>query len=325
MVSVAMTTYNGEKYILDQLASLHNQTMPPDEVVIFDDNSTDNTVSLVRGFIEENQLDHWHLAVNSSNLGFVRNFYQAIDATSGDYIFLCDQDDMWHADKIERMVTIFLAHPDIYALNASFEKIDNDGAKLPFRARLGRSNCGLIKKVVKNGALVKIGLDSVLWRNISPGCTAAFTHACRELFTRNRTGLCPHDWEINLFGAVMNGLYFYSEPLTEYRIHGDNTIGLVQLKAGQRLSAVLRDPRVAAAEVEYRRADAYLNSEWFSNLPISDQRMVRKLGRLTNKRMLALTKKKLSLWIALLFHLPDYWRWRGPQGILNDFHYITSK
>lgn len=324
MVSVAMATYNGEKYILEQLISLYNQTMPPDEVVIFDDNSTDNTVSLVCDFIKEHQLDHWSLAVNKFNLGFIRNFYQAIDAATGDYIFLSDQDDVWYTDKIEKMVAIFLSNPDVHALNTSFKKIDSNGSELQSGTRSGRSNCGLIKKVVKSGALIKIGFDSVLWRNISPGCTVAFTKACRDLFIRGRTGLCPHDWELNLFGAVLNGLYFYNETLTDYRIHGGNTIGLKQLTAAARLVDT-NDPRIALAEIEYRRICAYLDEDWFAGISTRDQRAVKRLCRLTKKRKQALCERKIMQWIALLGHIFDYLRWRGPQGVFNDLSYIKSK
>jgi hypothetical protein len=169
---------------------------------------------------------------------------------------------------------------------------------------------------------VKIGFRDILWRNISPGCTAAYTRACRDFFARHRTGLCPHDWELNLFGAVLGGLYFYNEPLTGYRIHGANTIGLVQLKASERLAGYVQDPRTASAEEEYHRACAYGEADWLRDMAASDQKAVERLTNLTERRQKAFSQRETAQWFALLGCLPDYMRWRGPQGILNDLRYI---
>lgn len=92
-ISVAMTTYNGSKYIIKQLDSLKNQSRKIDELVICDDCSTDNTVELVNDYIKSNNLEGWNMYSNENNLGFINNFKQAIKKTTGDIIFLCDQDD----------------------------------------------------------------------------------------------------------------------------------------------------------------------------------------------------------------------------------------
>ena len=74
-ISVCMCTYNGEKYILPQLESIHAQTVAPDEVIICDDNSTDQTVSIIRDFIKEHGLeDTWSLHCNEENKGYPGNF-----------------------------------------------------------------------------------------------------------------------------------------------------------------------------------------------------------------------------------------------------------
>lgn len=77
-ISVAMTTYNGSKYIIKQLDSLKNQSRKIDELVICDDCSTDNTVELVNDYIKSNNLEGWNIYSNENNLGFINNFKQAI-------------------------------------------------------------------------------------------------------------------------------------------------------------------------------------------------------------------------------------------------------
>ncbi|MCQ2441204.1 MAG: glycosyltransferase [Clostridia bacterium] len=99
-ISVAMTSYNGEKFIKTQLSSLLKQIRKPDEVIIVDDVSTDNTVEIIKDFITENGLYDWKLTVNEENLGFKQNFKKALSLATGDIIFLCDQDDDWCEDTI---------------------------------------------------------------------------------------------------------------------------------------------------------------------------------------------------------------------------------
>lgn len=99
-----MTSYNGDKYIEEQLQSILDQTRCPDEVLVFDDVSTDHTVSIIKNFIERNNLKTWHLVENEKNLGWKLNFFEAIKRVTGDIIFFSDQDDIWMPDKIEKMV-----------------------------------------------------------------------------------------------------------------------------------------------------------------------------------------------------------------------------
>lgn len=117
-----MATYNGEKYIEEQLQSILDQTRPVDEVVICDDCSSDNTVSIVNHFIEAHHLTNWICTVNEQNLGYVENFRKAIDRIDGEIkedklIFLSDQDDHWTNDRIERMTAEMEKHPEIELLN----------------------------------------------------------------------------------------------------------------------------------------------------------------------------------------------------------------
>ena len=99
-VSVVMTTYNGQKYLREQMDSLREQTMPIDEVIIMDDCSTDHTPDLVSAYIKEYNLKGWNLVQNEQNQGWKKNFKSGFDLATGDYIFPCDQDDIWHPDKV---------------------------------------------------------------------------------------------------------------------------------------------------------------------------------------------------------------------------------
>ncbi|MDD5016803.1 MAG: glycosyltransferase [Eubacteriales bacterium] len=324
-ISIAMTTYNGERYIKTQLQSIFNQTRQADEVVIFDDCSTDRTADVVEAFIKENGLNNWTFKVNSRNIGFIENFYQAVLHTTGDIIFLCDQDDVWHHDKVERMEHLFYTHKDIKVLNTGFREINEEGEEVPLKTRFNRSNHNLIRGNIRRGSLKKFGFDDIIWRNISPGCTAAFVKECRALFVDHYSKLCPHDWELNIYGAILNGLYFYNEELIDYRIHSDNTIGLIKLSMASRFSMNADlDKRTVRAENEYERAGAFISASWQKYLDPTQKKVLQKYRRLTGMRCRILSTRKIGCWISALWHISDYIKLMGPQGIVDDFKYVLK-
>lgn len=112
MISVAIATYNGEKYIEDQLTSIINQSITPDEIIISDDNSSDRTVFIINEYLKEKNINY-HINQNKKNLGFNKNFEIALEKCSGDLIFICDQDDSWNANKIENILEDFKLNPHI--------------------------------------------------------------------------------------------------------------------------------------------------------------------------------------------------------------------
>ena len=125
-ISVVMTTYNGSKHIEEQLNSILNQTRQPDEVIICDDTSEDDTVNIVRQFITNYRLNNWNVFINNINLGWKRNFRKAIALASGDIIFFSDQDDIWIAEKIKIMSSLVEKY-DMGCLYGESEKIDENG------------------------------------------------------------------------------------------------------------------------------------------------------------------------------------------------------
>lgn len=236
MVSVVMTTYNGEAYVLEQMKSLSAQTRRADEVIIRDDCSTDNTASIIREFIDKNALSHWKFSVNQENVGYRRNFAQGLAEATGEILFLCDQDDVWHADKIERLCAVFETHDEAMAVNSSFRIIDamgkpNDSLHI-LQEQPDRSNYSLVPMVLEQNELAKIRslhsrLPNILIRsNISPGCTMAIRAAVRDRYLQGTKFELPHDWEMNIIADAVDGMYFLNAELIDYRIHGANAIGL---------------------------------------------------------------------------------------------------
>lgn len=125
MISVAMCTYNGSKYLKEQLESIIHQTKQPDEIVICDDQSKDNSVEIAKDVLK-NWKGIVNIARNEKNLGFVKNFEKAIGLCHGDIIFLSDQDDVWDKRKIEIMMNAFQNHPDAVLVFHDVELVDKN-------------------------------------------------------------------------------------------------------------------------------------------------------------------------------------------------------
>src|SRR5919199_6162917 len=105
-VSVAMCTYNGERYLQEQLDSIAAQTCLPDELVVCDDRSSDRTLEIIQIFKSKVSFPV-HLHINPENLGTIKNFEKAISLCTGDIIVLSDQDDVWKPHKVETILQAF--------------------------------------------------------------------------------------------------------------------------------------------------------------------------------------------------------------------------
>lgn len=124
-VSVALATYNGASFILEQLQSIACQSRLPDQVVVSDDASFDRTLEIVR----EYSVDcHFKVDVvlGGDNVGYSQNFNRAMQCCKGDYVFLCDQDDVWLPGKIERVMEVFSARPDVVLIIHDLEFCDGN-------------------------------------------------------------------------------------------------------------------------------------------------------------------------------------------------------
>ncbi len=224
-VSVAMTVYNGEKYIEKQLDSIRLQHRLPDEVIIVDDLSDDSTMEIIKEYIDKYELG-WSLYQNETNLGFKKNFIKALSYVTGDMVLLCDQDDVWFEDKIEATVSLF-SDDSVMGASTGFLLIDGEDNNISGETMIEGVYSFIEKKPEK--PLTKISLSKIMHRNISPGCTCCYRKNVIDLFLKNADGTLPHDYQLNVISATLNGFVYYNLPLTNYRIHSNNTLGLKPL------------------------------------------------------------------------------------------------
>jgi glycosyltransferase involved in cell wall biosynthesis len=243
-ISVALCTYNGGTFLHEQLDSLTAQSRLPDEVVICDDGSTDETLSIIEQFIR-----HSPFAVNPSHnkarLNVTRNFERAIGLCRFDLIALCDQDDVWAPHKLRDIEAAFAARPTIGMAFSDARLIDERGAP---RGWLWQS-VGFDRR--EQGWMAGgRGIDVLMRHHVVTGATAAIHATLRDRALPIPDGWL-HDGWLALCAAVSSEITVLREPLIDYRLHAANQIGVYR-NWGQVMAASADSP-----ETLLRRCNEY--------------------------------------------------------------------
>lgn len=223
MIDILMATYNGEKYIEEQINSILNQTTSDWKLYIRDDGSSDNTVDIIEKFVQRYPDKIFFIKDNKKGLGAKLNFGELIKMSSSDYCMFCDQDDVWINDKIEKTLremnnmeskygknTPILIHTDLLVVNENLEIIDNSFFKY--------------QGINPN----RNSLNNLLFSNTVTGCTMMLNKELTKLIKIIPEESMMHDWWIALVAAYLGKIYTINEPTIMYRQHSNNTLGAVK-------------------------------------------------------------------------------------------------
>ena len=207
-ISVAVCTYNGEKYIPAQLDSIINQSLPPYEIIIVDDGSSDETLSVLKQYSMKYKIIH-HFC-NEERLGFVRNFSLAISKTHGDYVALADQDDIWTENHLEALLH-GIGHNAVCVGDAIM--IDSGGKETGERF-----------SDVKNNYFIPNDSVSKAYRivyNLNPyqGASMLIDRNWVETYLPIPEEACYHDTFLAGCASLTQGLAVIPDIITRYRIH----------------------------------------------------------------------------------------------------------
>jgi glycosyltransferase involved in cell wall biosynthesis len=244
--SVAMCTYAGARFVGAQLESIAAQTRPPDELVVCDDRSPDETVRIVEDFAARAPFPV-RLHVNERNLGSTKNFERAIALCGGDAVALCDQDDVWLPSKLARLEEEFGRRPRAALVFSDAEVADEAGR--PTGRRLWES-FGVGRAELERLRAGK-GLGDLLSGATVTGATAALRADLRRLVLPIPEDLpLIHDAWIALLAACVAEVSAVEEPLILYRRHAGQQVGPLErrthagglgaLAAGEGASALVR-------------------------------------------------------------------------------------
>jgi hypothetical protein len=245
-VSVGMCTYQGEAYLQQQLESIGSQTLPPDELVICDDVSTDGTASIVDRFRPEAPFPI-RFFVNQKRLGPTKNFERAILLCEGDVIFLADQDDVWHLEKLNSIMPVFLVSPEVGAVFHDADVVDGQLEPLGFSVWDAVGFTPSLQKRVAAGKAFEV----LLKRNVVGGMTMAFRSNFRDLVLPLPDWF--HDCWIPLLIAAVADVAMVPQRLVRYRQHGGQEIGVAKTTLAQKVT----DRRQQASSIFLNEANQY--------------------------------------------------------------------
>ena len=218
-LSVALCTYNGEKYIAEQIRSIFQQTRLPDELVICDDMSQDTTFELIHAMIGNTSIPV-RVVRNAQNLGVTRNFVQAIALCKGDIIVLSDQDDIWYPNKLKTLEGAF-NNAAVGLVFSNAEIIDDTSRLMDMSLWDSLYFTPHLRQQMHNGNAFQV----LLKQNYVTGATLAFRASYRDaIFPISPRWI--HDSWISIILSLMSKIVLIEEPLMQYRVHNSNVIGI---------------------------------------------------------------------------------------------------
>ncbi len=222
-VEILMATYNGEKYIKEQIESLLNQTYINWNLLIRDDGSSDETVKIIENYVKKYPEKIKLLKDNKNNLGVQYNFLELLEYSTQDYTMFCDQDDVWLDNKVEKTLKKMLLnekkeipiliYTDLTVVDKNLNVIHDSFWKY------------------QNIDILNNNYEKLIVENNITGCTVMINKKLRELvFGKKFQNIIMHDWLLGLLASLKGEIYLLEESLILYRQHGKNCAGAKKTK-----------------------------------------------------------------------------------------------
>ena len=257
-VSIVLSTYNGEKYIEEQINSILSSSYQDIDLYIRDDGSSDRTMEILEGY-RSNAPEQIHVFRNDVNLGVTLNFLQGICDTTADYIMLCDQDDVWKSNKIcdtlkrmrhmeaqlgkELPIAVFT---DATVVDGSLNKLHDSFF------RTGKLNP------------LKTDLPHILMENKLIGCTVMINASLRRVLKSRHLPEKAryHDWWLALIAASCGKIGYLPEQTLLYRQHGNNVVGSTSFLSYVKSRITSLKKQKAAVLTLEKQAEEFLKLYW---------------------------------------------------------------
>jgi hypothetical protein len=225
-VSVALCTYQGAPWLPDFLGSLQAQRRLPDELVVQDDGSTDDTLAILESFARTAPFAV-RVEVNERRLGSTSNFERALERTTGDFVALADQDDIWYPEKLERLVGVLLEDPILTLTFSDADLLDPSGRPLGRRlwGQRGIRHVLVTRQIVPGARFAQ--------RALTTGCTMVGRRRAIEAALPFPDSLndpvapMRHDRWLSLVAAAVGTVRSMPEPLLGFRVHPDQQTGVL--------------------------------------------------------------------------------------------------
>ena len=238
LVSVALATYNGERYLKEQLDSIYNQTYKNIEVIVSDDKSTDSTTNILEHYKQKFRLVY---SVNEKNIGLLKNFENAVSKCTGNHILLSDQDDIWMPNKIDTLVKNI----------GDFSLIYSDGYIINDKKKLN------LNKISQQKWIKPFGIDStdqdlfkyLIFNSFILGCSIMFKRELLKTALPFYESYRNHDWWISLCADNQQGVQYINKALFYYRIHETNSSIKPKLSFSNKLFRLFSIGRIESRKI----------------------------------------------------------------------------
>jgi glycosyltransferase involved in cell wall biosynthesis len=298
-VSIVVTTYNGERFILEQLRSLANQSLKPFEIIVSDDASTDGTEAIVSEFARSTDIPV-RFYKNETPLGFADNFMAGTRYACGELIAFCDQDDLWHPDKVSTCTDAFWNEKVVLAVHAA-RLIDRDNSVIGYFNQNIDQDC------------IRTALSFDPWE-LFFGFSMVFRRTLLEVIPDDRRGIdfitgngrLSHDRWILYLANMLGCTQQIAATLVDYRQHDSNLFGAPKGKWRKSLASMRRerDLRVRAA-LELRSLIDSIKDCARHSFPMFDRALCEEfwdkvISQQTARRDVYFSPSKLAAWRGLL-------------------------
>ena len=275
-LSVVMATFNGEAFIEAQLDSILRQTRLPDEIVISDDGSTDNTLAIVKRVKAQAPTSvSWQVVTTQSPLGPADNFHKAATLATGDLLALADQDDWWVPGKLRTLENVLLGK-DALLVHSDAELVDEQGNLLGMSV----TDSLRMTRAERRGLIAGRGLRQLVRRNLVTGHTVLMRRGVVELAGSIPAGWLHDEWWA-LVASAHGRVVLCPHILGHYRQHAINQVGATRSGLA-RLMERFGEPQDefrARHRTRHEGLAAYLDDENLS-VPDSSVRLLR--GRIAH-------------------------------------------
>ncbi|WP_295664899.1 glycosyltransferase family 2 protein [uncultured Mucilaginibacter sp.] len=301
LVSVVMATYNGSRFLREQLDSIVNQTYPNLEIIVVDDCSTDDTVAILNAYAAK--YANIKVYVNEVNLGYVKNFEKGLLLSTANYISPCDQDDIWLPNKTEFLMAKLAGNAIVYCNSAIINEAGELTGKKLSDTKYLQTYDDCLQYTIGNTAA---GHAMILTRKTM-------------LDSMPLPTMIPHDYWLGFVATFESQLLFVDEPLVWYRQHSANVFGVktegvkkvkkvkpakevIQAKARERMRLLYE--KCPDYLTEQKAAFAGLSTSYESFSLINDFNRMRLFLKYRDR---ILAYKNRSEWRKILFSIKMFW------------------
>ena len=306
-ISVVLASFNGIRFISEQLDSIREQTRTPDEVIISDDNSTDGTFEYCCEYITKHNLTGWNVSRNDSVHGVKGNFMRALSMCTGDYIFTCDQDDIWMNDKIDAMIRVMDSRHKIMLLCSNYIPVVN-----------GERINAKVRNITRNdGSVIQFRLNDTWLDNMRPGCTYCFRRELLKKFQFMDIGNQIHDSMLWKYAITSDSLYLLNRLLILYRRHGDNAtnqFSRIPPNITQRIELINEESKM------YQR---FIDASDALDIPEKNQKLMNEKINFLARRKSMLMKR--NVFMSAMFVMMNFKYYPTARNALSDIYAMIFK